>query len=112
MFRLIWLPGGSKKKKEDTFGQNDADWEVYKEIVNIDVEIWQELLDIQIILHLFYLPLFLYINWFYNNMNYKRNACTNLFQHPENADSDSEAEEDKLEELETLLKEHDPEFQK
>lgn len=45
-------------------------------------------------------------------MNYKRNACTNLFQHPENADSDSEAEEDKLEELETLLKEHDPEFQK
>ncbi|XP_048777578.1 actin-related protein 5-like [Ostrea edulis] len=58
------VSGGSKKKKEDTFGQNDADWEVYKEI------------------------------------------------HPENADSDSEADEDKLEELETLLKEHDPEFQK
>ncbi|XP_062616216.1 actin-related protein 5-like [Saccostrea cucullata] len=58
------VSGGSKKKKEDTFGQNDADWEVYKEI------------------------------------------------HPENADSDSEAEEDKLEELDTLLKEHDPEFQK
>lgn len=58
------VSGGSKKKKEDTFGQNDADWEVYKEI------------------------------------------------HPENADSDSEAEEDKLEELETMLKEHDPEFQK
>jgi hypothetical protein len=28
------LIGGSKKKKEDTFGQNDADWEVYKEIVS------------------------------------------------------------------------------
>lgn len=52
---MLWLTGGSKKKKEDTFGQNDADWEVYKEIVSIDVEIWQELLDIQIILHLFYL---------------------------------------------------------
>lgn len=46
-------------------------------------------------------------------MNYKRNTCINtVFQHPENADSDSEAEEDKLEELETMLKEHDPEFQK
>lgn len=47
-------------------------------------------------------------------MNYKRNTCTciTVFQHPENADSDSEAEEDKLEELETMLKEHDPEFQK
>ncbi|KAJ8300362.1 hypothetical protein KUTeg_021881 [Tegillarca granosa] len=33
-------------------------------------------------------------------------------QHPENADSDSEAEEEKLEELETLLKEYDPEYQK
>lgn len=43
---------------------------------------------------------------------YKRNTCITVFQHPENADSDSEAEEDKLEELETLLKEHDPEFQK
>lgn len=32
--------------------------------------------------------------------------------HPENADSDSEAEEEKLEELETLLKEYDPEYQK
>ncbi|KAK3087425.1 hypothetical protein FSP39_005792 [Pinctada imbricata] len=32
--------------------------------------------------------------------------------HPQNADSDSDAEEDKLEELETLLREHDPEFQK
>ncbi|OWF49870.1 Actin-related protein 5 [Mizuhopecten yessoensis] len=32
--------------------------------------------------------------------------------HPENADSDSAAEEETLEELETQLREHDPEFQK
>ncbi|KAL3872233.1 hypothetical protein ACJMK2_040169 [Sinanodonta woodiana] len=51
-------------KKEDTFGQDDKDWDVYKEI------------------------------------------------NPNNSDSDSEAEEDKLEELETMLREHDPEFQK
>ena len=31
--------GGSKKKKEDTFGQNDADWEVYKEIVRIKLNL-------------------------------------------------------------------------
>lgn len=43
MLTLIWLTGGSKKKKEDTFGQNDADWEVYKEIVSNRVKIWQEL---------------------------------------------------------------------
>lgn len=53
-----------------------------------------------------------FINLFYSSMNYKRNTCITVFQHPENADSDSEAEEDKLEELETMLKEHDPEFQK
>lgn len=53
-----------------------------------------------------------FINWFYSSMNYKRNTYITVFQHPENADSDSEAEEDKLEELETMLKEHDPEFQK
>lgn len=43
MLTLIWLTGGSKKKKEDTFGQNDADWEVYKEIVSNRIKIWQEL---------------------------------------------------------------------
>lgn len=52
-----------KTKKDDTFGQDDKDWDVYKEI-NPDT------------------------------------------------DSDSEAEEETLEELETMLKEHDPEFQK
>ncbi|XP_053380397.1 actin-related protein 5-like [Mercenaria mercenaria] len=51
-------------KKEDTFGQDDRDWDVYKEI------------------------------------------------NPNMSDSDSEAEEIQLEELETMLKEHDPEFQK
>jgi len=30
---MFSFTGGSKKKKEDTFGQNDEDWEVYKEIV-------------------------------------------------------------------------------
>ncbi|XP_063421405.1 actin-related protein 5-like isoform X1 [Mytilus trossulus] len=54
----------STKKKADTFGQNDADWDVYKEI------------------------------------------------HPQNADSDSEVEEEQIEELEAMLREHDPEFQK
>lgn len=54
----------SSKKKVDTFGQNDADWDVYKEI------------------------------------------------HPTNADSDSEAEEEQIEELEAMLREHDTEFQK
>ncbi|XP_060598270.1 actin-related protein 5-like [Ruditapes philippinarum] len=51
-------------KKEDTFGQDDRDWDVYKEI------------------------------------------------NPNMSDSDSEAEELQLEELETMLKEHDPEFLK
>ncbi|XP_048245169.1 actin-related protein 5-like isoform X1 [Haliotis rufescens] len=51
-------------KKEDTFGQNDADWDVYKSI------------------------------------NTEMNT------------SDSEAEEEKLEELETMLREHDPDFQR
>ncbi|CAG2244814.1 ACTR5 [Mytilus edulis] len=49
----------SAKKKADTFGQNDADWD-----------------------------------------------------HPQNADSDSEVEEEQIEELEAMLREHDPEFQK
>ena len=34
-----------------------------------------------------------------------------IFQNPD-TDSDSEAEEENLEELETMLKEHDPEYQK
>ncbi|KAL4218734.1 Actin-related protein 5 [Mactra antiquata] len=51
-------------KKDDTFGSDDRDWDVYKEI------------------------------------------------NPNMSDSDSEAEEIQLEELETMLKEHDPEFQK
>ncbi|XP_052220577.1 actin-related protein 5-like isoform X2 [Dreissena polymorpha] len=51
-------------KKDDTFGQDDKDWDVYKEI------------------------------------------------NPNMSDSDSEAEELQLEELETMLKEHDPDFQK
>ena len=33
-------------------------------------------------------------------------------QHPTNADSDSDAEEDQIEELEAMLREHDPEYQK
>ena len=35
-----------------------------------------------------------------------------FFQNTEQGTSDSEAEDEKLEELETMLKEHDPEFQK
>ncbi|XP_070532455.1 actin-related protein 5-like isoform X2 [Ptychodera flava] len=56
--------GGSGKGKEDTFGQNDEDWNVYKTI------------------------------------------------NKEGGDSDSEAEQEKLAELEQLLAEYDPEFQK
>jgi len=26
---------GSKRKKEDTFGSNDDDWDVYKQIVSV-----------------------------------------------------------------------------
>ena len=33
-------------------------------------------------------------------------------QNRDQSDSDSEAEEEQLEELETMLKEHDPEFQR
>ncbi|KAH9503315.1 Nuclear actin-protein involved in chromatin remodeling [Bulinus truncatus] len=62
--RIISQLAAQPSKKGDTFGQNDADWDVYKEINH------------------------------------------------EGGTSDSEAEEDKLEELETMLKEHDPEFQK
>lgn len=62
--QLAASESGSSKKKVDTFGQNDADWDVYKEI------------------------------------------------HPTNADSDSDAEEDQIEELEAMLREHDPEYQK
>ncbi|KAL5012354.1 hypothetical protein ScPMuIL_010905 [Solemya velum] len=62
--RIISQLAENTKKKDDNFGQNDADWDVYKEI------------------------------------------------HPENADSDSEAEEEKIEELESKLRDHDPEFQK
>ena len=98
--------GGSKKKKEDTFGQNDADWEVYKEIVRIKLNLQPQ----SILLWYFkgkkkeIITYYYYQQW----QNYVHLAL----QHPENADSDSEAEEDKLEELETLLKEHDPEFQR
>ncbi|XP_013421729.1 actin-related protein 5-like [Lingula anatina] len=56
--------GEKKKKKEDTFGMNDDDWNVYKEI-NIRA-----------------------------------------------GDSDSEMEQEQLEELETMLKEYDEEFAK
>lgn len=35
-----------------------------------------------------------------------------MLQNPNMSDSDSEAEEIQLEELETMLKEHDPDFQK
>lgn len=35
-----------------------------------------------------------------------------MAQNTEQGTSDSEAEDEKLEELETMLKEHDPEFQK
>lgn len=62
--RIISQLAAQNKKKDDNFGQNDEDWEVYKEI------------------------------------------------NPEHGTSDSEAEDEKLEELETMLKEHDPEFQK
>ena len=40
----------------------------------------------------------------YNNIVY--------LQHPTNTDSDSEAEEEQIEELEAMLREHDTEFQK
>ncbi|ELT93653.1 hypothetical protein CAPTEDRAFT_223173 [Capitella teleta] len=59
---LTALAQGTKKNKVDTFGKNDDDWDVYKEI-NKDA-----------------------------------------------GDSDSEAEQDKLDELETMLKEYDDEF--
>ncbi|KAK6979828.1 actin-related protein 5 [Biomphalaria glabrata] len=62
--RIISQLAAQPSKKGDNFGQNDADWDVYKEI------------------------------------------------NREGGTSDSEAEEEKLEELETMLKEHDPEFQK
>ena len=39
-------------------------------------------------------------------------CCFFFFQNTEQGTSDSEAEDEKLEELETMLKEHDPEFQK
>lgn len=42
----------------------------------------------------------------------RRFSFTLNFQHPENADSDSEAEEEKIEELESKLRDHDPDFQK
>lgn len=58
--QLAAMPG----KKGDNFGQDDADWDVYKDI------------------------------------------------NKEGGTSDSEGEDEKLEELETLLKLHDPEFQK
>ncbi|XP_076436270.1 actin-related protein 5-like [Babylonia areolata] len=62
--RIISQLAAQNKKKDDNFGQNDDDWDVYKEI------------------------------------------------NTEQGTSDSEAEDEKLEELETVLKEHDPEFQK
>ncbi|CAL1546496.1 unnamed protein product [Lymnaea stagnalis] len=62
--RIISQLAAQPSKKGDNFGQNDADWDVYKEI------------------------------------------------NREGGTSDSDAEEEKLEELETILKEHDPEFQK
>ncbi|XP_014776303.1 actin-related protein 5 [Octopus bimaculoides] len=58
------LAQNNKKQKDDNFGQNDADWDVYKEI------------------------------------------------NPDGGDTDSEVEEEQLEELETMLREHDPEFLK
>ncbi|GFO46785.1 actin-related protein 5-like, partial [Plakobranchus ocellatus] len=62
--RIISQLAAQPLKKGDNFGQDDSDWDVYKEI------------------------------------------------NRDGGNSDSEAEEDKLEELENLLKEHDPEFQK
>ncbi|KAI0238364.1 Actin-related protein 5 [Lamellibrachia satsuma] len=56
------LAQGTKRKKEDTFGQNDDDWNIYKEI--------------------------------------SKDA----------GNSDSEAEQEQLDELEMVLREHDPEF--
>jgi len=34
--KLLWigLLAGSKRKKEDTFGLNDEDWDLYKQIVS------------------------------------------------------------------------------
>lgn len=62
--RIISQLAAQPSKKGDNFGQDDSDWDVYKEI------------------------------------------------NRDGGNSDSEAEEEKLEELENLLKEHDPEFQK
>ena len=31
----IILTGRKKKEKEDTFGQNDEDWHIYREIVSL-----------------------------------------------------------------------------
>ncbi|CAE1311268.1 ACTR5 [Acanthosepion pharaonis] len=58
------LAQNTKKHKDDNFGQNDADWDVYKAI------------------------------------------------NTEGGDTDSEAEEEQLEELEAMLRDYDPEFQK
>jgi len=62
--RIISQLAAMPAKKGDNFGQDDADWDVYKDI------------------------------------------------NKEGGTSDSEGEDEKLEELETLLKLHDPEFQK
>ena len=39
------------------------------------------------------------------------NLCVCFFQNKEGGDSDSEDEKEKLEELETMLREYDPEFE-
>lgn len=31
----VTLVGRKKKEKEDTFGQNDEDWHIYREIVSL-----------------------------------------------------------------------------
>ena len=32
---VLVLVGRKKKEKEDTFGQNDEDWHIYREIVSV-----------------------------------------------------------------------------
>lgn len=34
---VLILVGRKKKEKEDTFGQNDEDWHIYREIVSLNV---------------------------------------------------------------------------
>lgn len=76
---------GSGKKKEDTFGMKDEDWDIYKAVSKVDI--------------LFKCFFFLK---HYHHVSY--------FDWQEGGGSDSEAEQEKLNDLEAVLKRYDPNF--